>query len=140
MNSALILASLERAAAKAGDITPDVYARLFAQRPDLEAHFALDRDGGVRGAMLAHVIEAILDFIGPRAYAAHLIQCEVVTHAGYDVPPEDFGLFFAVLAEAVRAADDAPWDAETEAAWAVLLEALSFYVANPSQHATAALT
>ena len=46
------------------------------------------------GEMLAKVFEAILDFIGERRYAARLIQCEVVTHEGYDVPREIFGTFF----------------------------------------------
>ena len=80
--------ALERAGEVGGDITPLVYARLFAAHPEMEALFVRDTDGSVRGEMLMRVFEAILDFIDRRAYAALMIQCEVVTHEGYGVPPE----------------------------------------------------
>ena len=86
--AALIEQSLELAAARCPDLTPLVYERLFEQQPQMKALFWRDTNGSIRGEMLTRVFEAILDFIGERLYAHHLIQCEVVTHAGYDVPPD----------------------------------------------------
>ena len=58
--------SLDIAAMRAGDINRAIYARLYAAFPETEPLFALDRDGGVRGAMMTHVFETIFDFIGER--------------------------------------------------------------------------
>jgi hemoglobin-like flavoprotein len=140
MNDAnLIIASLEKAGEHCDDLTPLVYDRLFADHPDMRALFVRDTDGSVRGEMLARVIEAILDFIDRRAYAAHLIQCEVVTHEGYGTPPEVFRLFFSYVAKAIEAVIGADWTARTEAAWSVLLADLDFYVTHPDQTATSAV-
>ena len=138
-NGVLIVASFERAAELCDDLTPLVYDRLFADHPDMRALFVRDTDGSVRGEMLARVIEAILDFIDQRAYAAHLIQCEVITHEGYGTPPEVFRLFFSYVAKAIEALIGADWTVETEAAWRVLLDDLDFYVTHPDQAATLAL-
>jgi hemoglobin-like flavoprotein len=131
--------SLELAGERCTDLTPLVYARLFAAHPQMEALFWRDTSGAIKGEMLAKVLEAILDFIGERHYAARLIQCEVVTHEGYDVPPQIFATFFGVVAQTVRAVLDADWTAEFDAAWRSLLADLDFYVTHPDQHETAAL-
>lgn len=131
-------ASLELAAERSADLTPLVYARLFARHPQTEALFWRDKSGAIRGEMLAKVFEAILDFIGERRYAAHLIQCEVVNHEGFEVPPEIFRTFFGIVAESVRDVLGNDWSAETDAAWAALLEELDYYVTHPDQHQTAA--
>ena len=137
VHAALIEQSLELAAERCPDLTPPVYARLFREQPQMEALFWRDRNGSIRGEMLARVFEAILDFIGPRLYAHHLIQCEVVTHAGYDVPPDVFQTFFGVVAEVVREACADAWTADLDAAWRGLLADLDFYVTHPDQAATA---
>jgi len=132
----LIEASLEIAAERCEDLTPGVYRRLFAEHPEMEALFIRDTNHLVKGEMLARVIEAILDFAGERHYAATLIQCEVVTHAGYDVPPEVFRVFFATVAAELRAVLGADWTPEIAEAWRRLLEALDFYVTHPDQALT----
>ena len=66
-NARAIVDSLDSAADNAGDLTSAIYARLFAEYPETEALFVLDRGGQVRGAMLAHVFETIFDFIGERS-------------------------------------------------------------------------
>ena len=130
--------SLELAGETAGDITPLVYARLFAERPETEAMFWRDADGSIRGEMLARVLEALLDFAGPRQYAHSLIQCEVIRHDNeMDTPPDLFGSFFGVIAATVRDVLGPAWTADIEAAWAKLLTELDYYVRNPDQHATA---
>ena len=135
----LIEASLELAAERCEDLTPLVYRRLFAEHPQMETLFLRDPKGLVKGEMLTRAFEAIIDFIGPRRYAHHFIQCEVVTHAGYDVPPEVFRLFFGVVARTLREVVGADWTGETDAAWSRLLADLDYYVTHPDQMATAAI-
>jgi hemoglobin-like flavoprotein len=137
--AALIEQSLELAAERCPDLTPVVYDHLFAQQPQMQALFWRDTNGAIKGEMLARVFEAILDFIGPRLYAHHLIQCEVVTHAGYDVPPDVFCTFFPVVAETLRKVMGEAWTQEIEQAWESLLADLDFYVKHPNQAETAAL-
>ncbi len=129
--------SLEVAGERCPDLAPLVYARLFAAHPDMKALFWRDTSGAIKGEMLAKVFEAILDFIGERRYAARLIQCEVVTHEGYDVPRDVFGTFFDVVAETVRGVLGADWTDEIDGAWRTLLGELDFYVRNSDQSQTA---
>jgi hemoglobin-like flavoprotein len=133
MDASVIEDSLERAAALGGDLTGPVYARLFGSHPEMEALFVRDTNGAVRGEMLARVFEMMLDFVDRRAYAAQMIQCEVVTHDGYGVPPAVFGVFFDVVADTVRDTLAAEWTAEAEAAWRSLLADMSWFVAHPDQ-------
>jgi len=127
----LIIDSLEIAAARGGDLTGAVYARLFAAFPETEALFALDRDGQVRGSMLTHVFETIFDFIGERRYAHRFIAAEIVTHAGYNVAPDAFAAFFGLVRDEVRSTCGPEWTSAMEDAWARLLsEVAQFAVGN----------
>lgn len=114
---ALIERSLEIAAERSGDLTGAVYARLFQERPELEAMFVMDTDGAVRGEMLSRVFDAILDFIGDRAYAQNWISAEATTHEGYLVSRADFARFFEIVAETVRDACGAGWSNDMTLAW-----------------------
>lgn len=137
MRAALIEQTFEVAAGRIGDLTPLVYARLFAEQPQMEALFCLDANHQVRGEMLSQVIRSILDFVGERQYAATLIQTEVMTHAGYDVPPAVFGTFFGVVAATLREVLGRDWSPEIDAAWRDLLVELDYYVTHPDQSETA---
>ena len=117
----LIEASLEALGARVGDPTALVYDRLFAQFPAYRAHFWRDTNDAIKGEMLARVFEAILDFIGERRYAGHMIRTELVTHEGYDVEREVFATFFGHVAATVREVMGADWTAELEVAWTELL-------------------
>ena len=130
-DAALVTLSLESAGQRAGDLTGDVYARLFAAYPETEGLFVLDRDGQVRGAMLSHVFETIFDFIGERRYAHRFVSAEIVTHNGYGVTPEAFAAFFQLLRDEVRTACASDWTSGMESAWERLLADLSDYVASP---------
>lgn len=133
-DAALVTRSFEIAAERCADLTPLVYARLFADHPDMERLFWRDREShAVRGEMLARVIEAVLDFVGERAYSRALIQCEVITHEGYDVPRDVFVTFFATLAATLRGLLGDAWSGEIDDAWQRTLKALAFYVENPDQ-------
>jgi hemoglobin-like flavoprotein len=132
----LIETTLELAAERGGDLTPLVYRRLFTEHPEMEAQFIRDHNGAVKGEMLARVFEAMLDFAGERRYAAQLIQCEVVTHDGYGVPPEVFRVFFGVVAATLREVLGDDWTGPIDAAWRRLLAELDFYVTHPNQAET----
>ncbi len=120
--------SLEIAAARGGDLTEAIYARLFARFPETEALFVLDRDGQVRGAMLAHVYETIFDFIGERRYAHRFISAEIVTHDGYGVDPGAFSAFFGIVRDAVQSACDGDWTDEMGTAWRAMLADLAHHI------------
>jgi hemoglobin-like flavoprotein len=130
--------SLELASERCPDLAPLVYARLFAQYPQMQVLFWRDTTHAVKGEMLAKVFEVILDFIGENLYAAHMIQCEVVTHAGYDVPPDIFRVFFATVADTIREQLGSAWTPQIDAAWNKLLHDLDFFVTHPDQNETAA--
>jgi hemoglobin-like flavoprotein len=134
----LIELSFEIAAERCDDLTPLVYARLFAEHPDMAPLFWRDANGQVKGEMLARVIQAILDFVGERHYADTLIQCEVVTHEGYEVPPDVFRLFFGTVAASLQDLVGADWTAEMDLAWTQVLADLDYYVTHPDQAETMA--
>ena len=133
----LITASLELAAERAADITPLVYARLFARLPEMEPRFVRDTTGAVKGEMLARVFEIILDYIDRRSYADHMIQSEVITHDGYGVPRERFGVFFEVVAETLGDGRGEAWTTQMDASWECLLHELDYFVQHPDQRITA---
>ena len=114
---ALIEASLELVAARLGDPAPLVYARLFATFPELEALFAGDKLGTVRGNMLQVTLECLLDFAGARAYAHNFVGSERVNHEGVGVPHVLFDHFYATVIATFRDALGPQWTTETDAAW-----------------------
>ncbi len=132
--------SLNLAAERCGDLTPFVYARLFREYPDMKPLFVRDTDSSVKGEMLAQVFEIILDFVGENRSAAQMIQCEVVTHAGYDVPQHVFGIFFTIVADTIREQLGPQWTDTFETTWQKLLRDLDYFVAHSDQHETAART
>jgi hemoglobin-like flavoprotein len=127
-DAALIAQSLETAAERGGDLTAAVYKRLFRDRPELEPLFIMDTNGAVRGEMLSRAFDAILDFIGPRAYAHNLISAEATNHDGYNVPREAFALFFATIRDVVRAACADTWSVDMEASWQRLLASIDDFI------------
>jgi hemoglobin-like flavoprotein len=125
--------SLEIAGERGGDLTPIVYARLFEHQPEMRALFWRDSDDSIKGEMLMRVFEAILDFIRERKYADHLIQTEVVTHDGYDVPPKVFATFFGLVAEVVQEVCGPRWSPAMADAWRRTLADLDYFVTHPEQ-------
>lgn len=123
--------SLEIAAERQGDLTPRVYALLFVRQPHMEALFSRDRNDAIKGEMLMRVFETILDFVGERRYAHHLVHSEAVTHEGYEVPRDVFATFFGIVEEVVREACGSDWTEEMSAAWRQLLDDLAQFVEQP---------
>ena len=125
--------SLEIAAERGGDLTPVVYGRLFERQPDMQALFWRDTTHAVKGEMLMRVFEGILDFIRARQFADHLISTEVVTHAGYDVPPDVFATFFGLVAEVIEEACGPDWTPAMAGAWRRTLADLDGFVIHPAR-------
>lgn len=136
IDPALIEKSFELAAERCADITPLVYAKLFVQRPDMEPLFFRDKSGSIKGEMLYRVIDAILDFVGPRNYSVSFFQCEVVTHEGYDVPRNMFALFFVALADTLKDLAGPDWTGSMDKSWQVLLADLAVFSAPSQQTVT----
>lgn len=126
----LIVWSLELAGERAGDLTERVYALLFARHPEFERLFVLDRQGAVRGSMLANALEAVLDMAGARRYGLSLVTSERAAHEAYGVPRQDYASFFGALRDAVREAVGADWTDAAETAWSALLQEIDAAVAR----------
>lgn len=125
-HAATIELCLERVA-EHGDPTPRVYERLFQRHPEMKDLFVRDTHDSVKGEMLARAFEALMDFVGERRYANHMIGTEMRTHEGYDVPREIFSTFFAVVAEVIREILADEWTPDFAEAWdEVLAEIDSF--------------
>jgi len=105
-----------------------VYALLFAREPHLQSLFERDTNDAIKGEMLMKVIETILDFIGDRRYADHLVAAEASNHEGYEVSRAMFATFFRVVAEVVRETCGAHWTPAMETAWAHTLADLDYTV------------
>jgi hemoglobin-like flavoprotein len=124
----LIVESLELAAARCDDLTPLVYDRLFAEKPETRTMFRADPKNLVKGSMLELALEAILDFAGEKKASHRLIFCEVQSHDAYGTQPEIFTVFFVVIRDVLRERLGAEWSAEIDAAWTATLRGLDDYV------------
>lgn len=117
----LILESLERAGEACSDPAPLVYRRLFELRPDFEALFVMDTDGGVRGSMLDTCFTAILGVLEDSPSQRVIISSSRFSHGGYGLAGADLDLMFAAIRDTFRDLLGPDWTPETEAAWAGLL-------------------
>ena len=124
----LIVESFELAAARCDDLTPVVYDRLFAVKPETKGLFRADPRNLIKGSMLELALEAILDFAGEKKASHRLIFCEVQSHDAYGTQPEIFTVFFVVIRDVLRELLGTDWSAEIDAAWDATLKELDDYV------------
>lgn len=122
--------SFELAAERCDDLTPLVYRRLHAERPETQALFRTEGSELVKGSMLAMAIEAILDFAGPRNGKFRMIECEVTSHDSYGTPRELFVAFFGVILRTLQDVIGSEWTAEMDQAWRDLLREIDMIVAE----------
>ena len=122
--------SFELAAQRYKDLTPLVYRRLHAERPETLTMFRSEGSEFVKGSMLAMTIEAILDFAGERSGKFRMIECEVVSHDAYGTPRELFVAFFGVIMRTVQEVLGPDWTAEMDQAWRKLLHEIEGVVAE----------
>jgi hemoglobin-like flavoprotein len=122
----LITWSLERASELHGDPTNAIYERLFQQQPEFEALFVLDRTGVIRGSMLAHIFDALMDMEGPRAYGLQFFQAERVNHEGaLSVTAADYAHFLAIVRDTIRDLLGGEWTPAVDAAWRNALDQIA---------------
>lgn len=113
---ALMEASLEAAAEACEDLSPAVYARFFAARPDAQPLFRLGQR--TRGRMLNEIISILFELARGHAYMPATIETLVKDHDCYGNIPLDFHRdllesLVGVLAELLEGA----WTPEVAAAW-----------------------
>lgn len=120
-----IIQSLELVGGLHGDPAPEVYSTLFRRHPDLEAHFVVDRDGSVRGSMLQHAFECIIDYFDADLIASNFITASRVVHDGYGVPVDKFDEFFIALRDTFRSLLGDKWTSEMEEEWETMLKDFS---------------
>lgn len=120
MSVELIERSLEGVAERAGDPTPRVFARLFAELPETEERFARDVTGAVRGEMLAMVFDCLMNPAGP--YQANMVRAERVNHDGFGTSQAVFDRFFWIVRDTCRELAGEDWTSETDAAWTAQIE------------------
>jgi hemoglobin-like flavoprotein len=107
--------------AERGDPAPFVYARLFAVHPEMEALFCRDKNGSIRGNMLAEAITGLMDFAGANGYGGNLFRAEIVNHEHIGVPPANFLAFFAIMHETFAEMLGDEWTPEFDVAWREVL-------------------
>lgn len=110
--------TLDLVARRVGDPAPLVFARLFAEAPELQALFCNDASGAVRAEMFLRTLECLQDAAGAQQFSAGLVAAEHLTHQGYGVPTALFQRFFTLVVEVLRDALGPDWTAEIDAAWA----------------------
>lgn len=121
-HSPLVEHLLEQVSARVGDPAPAVYARLFAESPQLEPLFAADTQGSVRGEMFMRALDTLVDLAADRPYAPGMIQSERVNHGHLAIDAHTFERFFHHIGAVFEEALGADWTAETEEAWQELMD------------------
>jgi hemoglobin-like flavoprotein len=122
--------SFELAAGRCEDLTPLVYRRLHAERPETLRMFRTEGSELVKGSMLAMTIEAVVDFAGERRGKFRMIECEVVSHDAYGTPRELFIAFFGVIVRTLQEVLGSDWTTEIDQAWRDLLREIESVVAE----------
>ena len=122
--------SFELAAGRCADLTPLVYRRLHAERPETSAMFRTEGSELVKGSMLAMTIEAILDLAGERSGKFRMIECEVMSHDAYGTPRDLFVAFFGVILRTLHDILGGDWTAEMDQAWQGMLSEIETMVAE----------
>ena len=130
--SAAYAAVLDSLGRVAGDPGEAIYAELFAQHPETEALFFLDRTGSHRAQMLTRTFETLLDYVGDRSFARGMLETEQINHQELGVDPATFARFFAIVRDALRRILGPEWTDAHEAGWAELLAELDALLGLPA--------
>ncbi len=117
--------TLALVAQQVGDPAPLVFARLFAEAPELQVLFCNDTRGSVRAEMFLRAVECLQDAAGTRQFSAGLVAAEHQAHQGYGVTSAQFQRFFTLVVEVFRSVLGADWSAEIDQAWARALQQMA---------------
>ena len=126
INAAIITSTLETVAARCGDPSAAIFARLYAMDPKFEPLFVMDTDGGVRGSMLQTSLNCMIGVAeGESETPRLLIEAARMIHDGYGLTPAEVDLMFVAMRDVFREimADD--WTADVDAEWTALLDELA---------------
>jgi hypothetical protein len=113
MNSPL-LASLELAAEKAGDISPAVYDRYFERCPDSRA-IMIHTDAYMRGRMLDEVFRLLMS--GGVEEEREYLQFETTNHRAYGAAPHMYENVLLAVRDVVAQVLGAEFSGEMDQAW-----------------------
>jgi len=116
-----VLASLELAAERSGDITPAVYEcfyRLCPAAREVMSHV----DPHMQGRMLEEVLQLLMT--PPETLDPGQLAFEVGNHRAYGVSPEQYGPILEAVRDVVQEALGAAWSPEFAAAWATRIGVL----------------
>ncbi len=98
-----------------------VYARLDATHPEYSDLFVLDRQYGVRGAMLQSAFECIVDYAeGGRQYRLTL-EATRANHDAYGLSNEAFLEFFTVIETGLKQLVGPHWSPAVAQDWGDML-------------------
>ncbi len=120
MNDAeAIDASLEIAATHCDDITPLVFDRFFAERPEARAFFHLDDiDPRARGRMLVEILVLLNDSARGEGYVPPTLATIAADHVSYGIHGRDLYIaFFDALRSVLAELLAADWTPDYAAAW-----------------------
>lgn len=118
-----VIASLEVAAAQAGDISEEVYKRYFERCPGSQALMS-HIDHLIRGKMLDEVLRLIMlpGFSAEQQY----LDFEVKNHRlAYSVEPHMYRNLLSALRDVVKDAAGKAWDDDIEVAWQTRIDMLT---------------
>lgn len=118
-----VVATLERAAEQAEDITQACYERFYETTP--EARQLMQHvDPHMQGRMLNEVLELLMT--PPDAINQPLLQFEIRNHTGYGVASDQYRPLLDAIRSTVRSLLASDWSDADEAAWqariAILME------------------
>lgn len=122
--------TLDLVAQRVGDPAPLVFARLFAEAPDLQPLFCNDTSGEVRAEMFLRTLECLQDAAGAQQFSAGLVGAEHLTHQGYGVSTAQFQRFFPLVVEVFREVLGDDWSAQIAQAWSRALQRVA--LASPA--------
>lgn len=109
-----VLASFERTAEVAGDITAAVYRRFYARAPEAE-RLMQHVDPHMQGRMLEELLDLLMT--PPEDLSADYLRFETGNHRGYGVTADQYRPLLEAVRDTVREALGDGWDERCAEAW-----------------------
>jgi len=116
-----VLASFDRAAESAGDITAEVYERFYARSPESE-QLMRHVDAHMQGRMLEELLELLMT--APEHLSEDYLRFETGNHRGYGVTVDQYRPLLEAVRDTIREALGDGWDERFAAAWEARIDAL----------------
>jgi hypothetical protein len=127
-----VVASLERAAEVAGDLSREVYER-FAARCPAPAALMSHMDEYMLGRMMQDVF--VLLMTAPAEVDRHYLSFEVGSHRAYGVTPDMFPPLLEAVRDTLRSHLEDAWSGALDAAWRARIEAIGAEISSVARRA-----